>query len=88
MALSEGVSTLYRCAFLRFFIGRFVAGWTRDSNWAAADAPVELILLRLGVWRAVDAATAWRDVLQNHCSLLADHPPISDPLHLLSHSFD
>ena len=29
--------------------------WTRDSNRPAAHTPVELILLRLGVWRLVDA---------------------------------
>jgi len=54
----EGVRVaFYRCAFLRFFTGRFVTGWTRDSNWAAPDATAELILLRLRVWRLVDAHT-------------------------------
>jgi hypothetical protein len=53
MALSEEVRVaFYRCAFLRFFIGRFVTGWTRDSNWAAANAPVELSLFSLNLSRS------------------------------------
>ena len=43
MALSEGVRVaFYRYAFLRFFIGRFVTGWTRDSDQTTANVPVEV----------------------------------------------
>ena len=49
MRCREGVRVaFYRCAF---FIGRFVSSWARDSNRPAANAPVELIILRLRVWR-------------------------------------
>jgi hypothetical protein len=47
-----------------------VTSWARNSNRAAADAPVELILLRLGVWRLVDAHAVYdfhdhRDLLSS-----------------------
>jgi len=43
-----------------------VISWTRDSNWAAADAPVKLILLRFGVRWTVDPVASLADVFQNH----------------------
>src|SRR6516225_7972370 len=52
MRCREGVRVaFYRCAFCVFLIGRFVSSWARDSNRPAANAPVELIILRLRVWR-------------------------------------
>jgi hypothetical protein len=57
---STGSSRLLRAVrFCRrrlpLFWGRLlctVTSWTRDSNRSPADAPVEHILLRLGVWRS------------------------------------
>ena len=46
-----GQGRVLSLCFLRFFIGRFVSSWARDSNRPAANAPVELIILRLRVWR-------------------------------------
>ena len=73
LAAGKGSATAFIAAlFFAFFVGRFVIGWTRavNSNWAAADATVELILLCLGVRRAVDATAAWRDVFDDHGYLL------------------
>src|SRR5215471_14952296 len=55
----------YRCAFLRFFIGRFVIS-SGNSNWTAGSAPVEVGLLGLCVGWTIDPATALGDVFQNH----------------------
>jgi hypothetical protein len=57
---------------LPLFWGRLlctVTSWTRDSNRAAADAPVELFLFRLGVWRLVDAHAV--DDFHDHRDLLS-----------------
>jgi hypothetical protein len=65
-----------------------VTSWARNSNRAAADAPVELILLHLGVWRLVDAHAVYdfhdhRDLLS---SLRNTHP--SPPLDLKKQKTD
>src|SRR6516162_11426496 len=46
-----GQGRVLSLCFLRLFIGRFVSSWARDSNRPAANAPVELIIPRLRVWR-------------------------------------
>jgi len=38
---------------VRFCRRRLLLFWGRNGNRTTADAPIELILLRLGVWRAV-----------------------------------
>ena len=59
---------LFRRRLLLFWGRRLfrVISWTRDSNWAAADAPVKLILLRFGVRWTVDPVASLADVFQNH----------------------
>jgi hypothetical protein len=63
---------VFVCCLFVFVVVSFarftVTGWAGHSNRAASNAPVELILLRLGVRWAVDAATALVDVLKTMAS--------------------
>jgi hypothetical protein len=73
-AVGRGSGSRFIAALFRaFFIGRFVTGWAGDSNRPAADAPVELILLRLGVWRAVDAVAVLIDFHDHGFLLMSFH---------------
>ena len=57
---------LPRCWALRLFT---VISWARNSNRTTAGTPVELILLRLGVWRLVVTVTVLIDFHDHGCLL-------------------
>ena len=76
MALSGGgqgrvLSLRPFCAFFnrRTFARFTVTGWARDSDWPAADTLVEIVLLGLGVRRAMQAAPVWEYMLNDHYCL-------------------
>ena len=64
---SRFIAALFCAFFNRRTFARFtVTGWARDSNWPAADTLVEIVLLGLGVWRAVQPGAAREDMLHDH----------------------